>query len=407
MQWFGAKRAIAQMEIEYSDGKKEIIISDDSWKFSAGPVVTSCIYDGEIYDANLEQTGWDAPDFDDSKWQKVHLVDAPGGQLISQIMPAIKVNRIIKPLAVTNPQEGVYVFDMGQNFAGWARLKVQGAKGTTVTLRYAENILSNGMLDRRTINNIKAEDQYTLKGRGEEIYEPHFTYHGFRYVEVRGFPGKPTKENIEGCVVHSAVQKVGYFECSNPDINRLHKAIVWSQRSNLMGMPTDCPQRDERLGWMADAYVTADEAMDNYDMFLFYRNWLRGIKSNQNKDGDLPIISPRPNMEPGQVDWGSGYILLAWYDYLHYGDKTVLAEHFENMEKYLEYLTTKAHNFILPKSIYGDWVSVVQNWQGGDPEGTATAFFCYDAAVVAKIAAVLNFPEKAAKYIKFSSFAVV
>ncbi len=398
MQWFGSKRALLQMEIEYSDGSRQTVISDASWKTSPGAVVSSCIYDGETYNANLEQPGWNAPAFDDAKWQDAHIVDPPGGRLVSQLMPAIKVNEVIKPAALKNPKEGLYVFDMGQNFAGWARLKVRGRKGTEITLRYAENIADNGMIDRRTTGLAKAEDHYILKGQGEEVYEPHFTYHGFRYVEVSGFPGVPTIENLEGCVVHSAVKTVGHFECSNADINRLHSVILWSQKSNLMGMPTDCPQRNERLGWMADAYVTAEEAMDNFDMSLFYRHWLRGIRSNQNTDGDLPIISPRPFMEPGQVDWSSGYIILAWYYYLHYGDKSVLAEHFANMEKYLDFLSRKAHNFILPKSIYGDWVSVVQDWLGGDPEGTATAFFYFDALLASKIAETLNLPEKAEKF---------
>ena len=398
MQWFGSKRAILQMEITYDDGSSQTVVSDDSWKFSSGPIVSSCIYDGEVYDANLVPLGWNRAEFEDSQWQTANIVDAPGGRMLSQTMPAIKVNQTIKPLSVTNPREGVYVFDMGQNFAGWARLKVHGPRGTKIVLRYAENISRDGMIDRRTLNLVKAEDVYILKGQGEEIYEPHFTYHGFRYVEVSGFPGTPTKENVEGCVVHSAVEQVGAFGCSNADINRLHKVILWSQRSNLMGMPTDCPQRDERLGWMADAYVTAEEAMDNFDMFLFYRNWLRGIRSNQNAEGDLPIISPRPYSDPGQVDWGSGYILLSWYDYLHYGDKSILAEHFANMEKYLDYLTAKSDGYILPPSIYGDWVSVVQNWQGGDPQGTATAFFYYDAAIAAKIAGVLNFKDKETKF---------
>jgi len=398
MQWFGSKRALLQMEIEYTDGKREIIISDNTWKTSLGPVLSSCIYDGEQYDATQEQPGWDKPGFDDSGWEKANEVDAPRGKLISQLMPAIKVNQIIKPLNVTTPEQGIYVFDMGQNFSGWARLKVNGTKGTKITLKYAENIARDGMIDNRSMNLANAEDSYILKGEGEEIYEPHFTYRGFRYVEIHGFPGTPTADNLSGCVVHSSVKPVGRFECDNPIINRLHKVILWSQRNNLMGFPTDCPQRDERLGWLADAYVTSEEAMNNFDMFLFYRNWLSGIKSNQDASGDLPIISPRPFMDEGQVDWGSGYILLAWYDYQHYGDKSILEEHFDNMEKYLDFLTTKSDNYILPKSIYGDWVSIVQNWKGGDPEATSTAFFYYDASVMSKIAKILNKKDKVSKF---------
>ena len=399
MQWYGSQRAIAQLHLEYSDGTSEITVTDETWKTSTGPVVRSCIYDGETYDANLEVPGWDTPGFDDSGWEKAHIVEPPGGNMIPHTMEPIQVTETIRPVNLTNPKPEVWIFDMGQNFAGWARLTVQGPAGTEVRMRYAENIGADGLLDRRSMNLAEATGAYILKGQGVEVYEPHFTYYGFRYVEVTGFPGKPTLDSLTGCVVHSACKPVGTFDCGNELINRIHRATLWSQRSNMIGYPMDCPQRDERLGWMGDAHVTAEEAMLNFHMPLFYANWLSGIQANQNQEsGDLPYISPRPFDESGTIAWSSAYILIAWYGYLHYGDHTFLQDHFESMKKYVDFLGTEAEDFILPKDRYGDWLSVSENWQRGEPEGVSTAYYYYNASLVAKIADVLGEQDDSERY---------
>ena len=281
MQWYGTKRAIFQLHLEYADGTTETVLSDDSWKAAPGPVVSSCVYDGEIYDARLEQPDWSKHDFDDGAWQPATVLSAPGGEMLLQQMERIEVTETLKPVKLTSPDSGIYIFDMGQNFAGWARLRVKGPSGTAVTLHFSENVFPDGRLNPRTTGGAKATDVYILKGNGTEIFEPHFTFHGFRYVQVTGFPGEPELGSLEGRVVHSACQSVGSFETSNPRLNRIHSVIRWSQRSNMVGFPMDCPQRDERLGWMADAHVVAEEAMFNLHTPLFYRNWLSGIKANQ------------------------------------------------------------------------------------------------------------------------------
>ncbi len=399
MQWFGSKRMILQMDVEYEDGSAQIISSDESWKSALGPVTTSCIYDGESYDATQELPGWDETGYDDSAWESVNIVEAPGGRMISQMMEPIKVTETIKPVALKNPSPGVYVYDMGQNFAGWTRLKVKGSKGTKVTLRYAENAHADGNLDVKSMNLAQATGSYTLKGEGVEVYEPRFTYYGFRYVEITGFPGEPTLENLEGCVVHSACERTGSFECGNELINRIRLCTLWSQRSNLMGYPTDCPQRDERLGWMGDAHLTAEEAMLNFHMPLFYKNWLSGIKANRDESsGDIAYISPRPNYDVGQPDWSSGYLLIVWYYYLQYGDRQILEEHFEAMEHYVKYLGTTADGYILPKSRYGDWLSVAEDWERGDPASTNTAYYYYDTMILSKAAKVLGRESTSKKY---------
>lgn len=403
MQWFGSKRMILQMHIDYVDGSTQIISSDESWKSARGPIVTSCIYDGESYDATQELSGWDKPHYDDSAWESVNIVEAPGGRMISQMMEPIKISEVIKPVGLRNPKPGVYVYDMGQNFAGWARLKVEGPKGTKITLRYAENVHEDGTLDFKSMNLAQATGSYILKGQGVELYEPHFTYYGFRYIEMTGFPGEPDPENLEGCVVHSACEHTGSFECSNELINSIHRCTLWSQRSNLMGYPTDCPQRDERLGWMGDAHLTAEEAMLNFHMPLFYKNWLSGIEANRDESsGDIPIISPRPNLDGGQPDWSSGYLLIVWYYYLQYGDRQILEDHFEAMECYVRYLGTTAKDHILPKSRYGDWLSVAEGWERGDPVSTTTAFYYYNTRILSKVAMVLGREDISRKYAEFA-----
>jgi alpha-L-rhamnosidase len=403
MQWFGAKRAIFQLYIDFEGGSTKTIISDNSWTTAPGPVVSSCIYDGEIYDANLEKQGWDQPNYDDSDWENVNIVESPGGKMISQMMEPIKVIETIKPVALKNPQPGVYVYDMGQNFAGWARLKVQGKKGVKVVLRYAENLADNGMIDTTSNNKAKSTDTYILKGKGTELYEPFFTYHGFRYVQVTGFPGEPNPDNLEGCVVHSDVEPSGHFSCSSDAINHIHQCILWSQKSNLMGIPTDCPQRDERLGWLGDAHMTAEEAMHNFHMPLFYKNWLGGIQANQDiKTGDIPFISPWTFMEAGTPTWSGGYLLIIWYYYLYYGDTQIIAEHFDRMKRYVDLINSQATDYILPKDRYGDWVSVAEGWKRGDPESAVTAFFYYIAIVVSDAAKVLGLSDDAQHYAKLA-----
>ena len=390
MQWFGSKRAILEMHLEYADGSTEIVTTDESWKVAAGPVTSACIYDGETYDANLEQPGWDKPGFDDSQWENAQVVQAPRGKLVSHTMQPIRVTEILKPVKLHNPSDGVYVYDMGQNFAGWARLKVSGPKGATVHFRFAENANEDGSLNRRSMNLAGATGSYTLKGEGTEEYEPRFVFYGFRYVEVTGFPGIPTLDNLSGCVVHSDCEPTGTFECGNNVINKIHKTTLWSQRSNMVGYPMDCPQRDERLGWMGDAQVTAEEAMFNFHMPLFYANWLDGIKSGQAENGDLPYISPRPFMEPGTIAWSVAYPLIVWYHYLYYGDDKIISEHYDAIKNYLKFLDTTATDCILPPDTYGDWLSIAPGWDRGKPAETSTGYYFYIANLLSQMATVLG-----------------
>lgn len=409
MQWFGAKRAILQLHIDYKDGHTEVVVSDENWKFHDGPILYNCIYDGEYFDATKEIDNWSKPNYDDSEWEKVRVVQSPKADLRSQSMQAIKVVQTIIPTHIIKLKPNVIVYDMGQNFAGWVKIKVRGRKGTKLHLRYAEDINEDGTINPTSNEHAKAEATYILKGGGAEVYEPRFTFYGFKYVEISSDTQLPEIKNIEGCVVHSNNQLVGIFECGNEIINKIHSATLWSQKSNMVGYPLDCPQRDERLGWFGDAQVTADEAMFNFDMSLFYNNWITGIRTNQNKStGDIPIISPRPYIRDEGVEWSSTYLILVWKYYIFYGDENILRENYFAMKQYVSFLDSISENNILKQGWIGDWGSLVSGWQEGEPESIPTAFYYWDSLILSKIARVLGesedliYFEKKAKIIKES-----
>jgi alpha-L-rhamnosidase len=305
-------------------------------------------------------------------------------------MPAIKVVQTIKPKEL-KPYGNSRLFDMEQNFSGWVRIKVSGKKGTKIKIRFAEDIHDDGTIDVTSNENAKATAEYILKGEGIEIYEPRFTYFGFKYAEVSSENGSFELKDIEGRVVHTDNSLIGDFSCDNDLVNKIHSATVWSQKSNMLGYPMDCPQRDERLGWFGDAQVTAEEAMFNFDMAQFYENWFEGIKENQDeKTGDLPIISPQPYIWDEGVEWSSTYFTMLWQFYQFYGDKRILTRHYNTMKRYMQFLDSISNDFILPMGWIGDWGSMVNGWKEGQPESVPTAFYYWDAKILSKIAKVLN-----------------
>ncbi|RIJ50536.1 hypothetical protein D1614_00950 [Maribellus luteus] len=399
MQWFGEKQAMLNMHITYKDGSTEVITTDNTWKIADGPIRHHCIYDGETYDATKEIADWGKPGFDDSKWESAKNVEAPKGKFTAQIMPAIKRVETIKPLSVTYPNDSISVVNFGQNFSGWVRIKVRTERGQKTIIRFAENS-KDGMIDTKSNDKAVTTDTYIAKGEKEEIFEPRFTYHGFQYVEVSGLPYQLEAEDIEAVVVHSAVEQTGSFECSNEQINNIHKAVLWSYRSNLMGYPTDCPQREERLGWIGDAHVVAEAGIYNFEVNQFYNKWLDDIRVNQDKNnGYIPYIAPRPisNGDPA-FSWSSGYHLIAWYHYLYYGDKKILEENYEAMKKYVDYLSTLADKYILPNDKYGDWVSPLDGWKRGTPASISTGYYYYNSSIVAKAAKILGNNEDSKTY---------
>lgn len=390
MQWFGYKKALAQLHVTYQDGSEEIVGTDENWRTSRGPVLFNCVYDGEIYDANEELEGWSKPGYNDSDWGNVILMNAPKAQLFSHLMPAIEINEIRKPVRITAPKSGMKVYDLGQNFTGWVRLTMKGEKGTRVKIRFSEELYEDGTLNFTCNEKAKATIEYILKGDGNETYQPRFTYFGFQYVEITADEELPEITNLEGCVIYSANRTISEFASSHELINKIHRATVWSQKSNMLSYPMDCPQRDERLGWMGDAQVTAEEAMFNFDMALFYKNWFRGIRANQHLEtGDIPIISPRPYIKDEGVEWSSSFITMVWKSYLYYGDRVLLEENYDAMKRYVDFLGQISKDNIIPKGWIGDWGSMVAGWEEGEPESVPTAYYFLNATILQKIAEVL------------------
>jgi alpha-L-rhamnosidase len=393
--WYGTPALLFQMNIELESGKRMSIVSRPSWKMKDGPIVSDSVYDGETYDARLETPGWDRSGYDDSSWSAAQSVAGPKGVLSAEMMPTIQVVDSLSPVAMTNPEPGVYVYDMGQNASGWVRLRVQGARGATVTLRFTEMVYDNGMINRENIEAAKSQDTYILRGGDAEVYEPRFTYHGFRYVEVRGFQGTPNLDSVRGRVVHSAVATTGGFVASKQILNQIQKLIHWSQLTNLFGIPTDCDQRNERQGWMGDAQVTAEEAMMNFDMAAFYTNFVRDIHDVQGADGTITDTVPhRYGSRPADPAWGTAYPLICWYMWQQYGDRRILEVNYDGLKKYVEYLGSRATDNVLSYSYYGDWVAVEQT-----PGAFVSAAYYYDdVRVLAKVAKVLGKSAEAERY---------
>jgi alpha-L-rhamnosidase len=386
---------LLQIQIELEGGKQLTVASDASWKTAHGPVVSDSVYHGEVYDARLELRGWDRPGFDASAWSAAKVMEGTKGILSAQMMPPIRVVDSMVPVSLSNPQPGVYVYDFGQNFSGWVELRVSGPAGAAVQMRFSELLYPNGMINRENLQWAKARDIYVLSGSGLEVYEPRFTYHGFRYVEVTGFPGAPSLDSLRGKVVHSAVEPTGSFVASNPLLNQIQKIIRWGQSTNLHSVPTDCDQRNERQGWMGDAQVTAEEAMLNFDMAAFYTNFLRDIRDVQGEDGTITDTVPHKyGSRPADPAWGTAYPLIVWHMYQQYGDRRILEEHYEGLKKYVEFLRSRAPDNILRYSYYGDWVAIEQT----PGEYVSSAYYYWDVQILSQVAKVLGKSSDAQAY---------
>lgn len=395
-------RLILRLEIYYENGGLEIISSDESWKASHGPIQENGLYYGEDYDARLEMPGWNLPGFDDKDWKKAVIL--PGGPTIlaGENIPPVTVNEIIKPVSILKKSSSKYIFDFGQNISGWARLRVQGQAGATIILRYGELLDSQGNLNTATNDHARATDTLILRGEGHETYEPSFTYHGFRYVEVSGLQSEPDENTLEACFVHLKAEKTGHFECSEALLNQIHQTIVRTIRANLMSIPTDCPQRDERHGWLADAWVTAEAASYNFDLAAFYQHFLNLIRQSQKEDGSLPDFVPPYNKKtyPADPAWGSAYLELCWLMYRFYGDLEILRKHFQNLKRYVEFLRKKATgNLLLSSGKYGDWCQPGSMVPKKTPlELVSSSFYYHNVRLFSDICQLLGRHDEASEY---------
>jgi len=377
-------RLFVQLEIEYTDGTRQVVVTDESWKAAYGPILEADFLMGETYDSRKEAPDWCTYWFNDTAWDNVAVTDQIDAMI--QAYPGVTVKKILEIDAkkITEPQKGAYVFDMGQNFAGWVRLKASGRAGTKIVLRFAEMLNPDGTIYTANLREARCTDTYILKGTGEEIWEPRFTYHGFRYVEVTGYPGIPQLDAITGVVVHSDTQRVGTFECSEPMVNQLYHNIVWGQRSNFIEVPTDCPQRDERLGWTGDAQIFIRTATYNMDVAAFFTKWLVDLEDAQSPEGAFPDVAPRKvAMGDGTAAWGDAGVICPWTIYKVYGDKRVIEKHFESMKKWIAYLKAHSKGFLRPARGYGDWVSIASDTP---KDVIATAYFAYSTRLLSKMA---------------------
>ena len=408
---YGYPKLLLQINIEYTDGSRETVYSDESWKLTTdGPIIANNEYDGEIYDARKEISGWNLAGFDDSGWQKAELVEKPGKLLRAQPNEPIKITETIKPVKISEPKPGMYIFDMGQNMVGWVKLKVQGKRGTKVKLRFAEALKDDGTLYLDNIRGAKVTDIYILKGSGEEIWQPRFTYHGFRYVEVSGYPGKPALSAIEGQVVHDALEKSGTFKTSNELINQIYKNAVWGIRGNYRSMPTDCPQRDERQGWLGDRSVESRGESFIHNIFNLYRKWLIDMYDAQLENGSIPDVAPSYwPFYSDNVTWPGSFIVIPEMLFEQYGDTATIRYLYPGMKKWITHMSTYIEDDIIPRDTYGDWCVPPQDRKSihsSDPqritsgELIGTAYFYHELMLMNHYAQLLEREEDAARYLR-------
>jgi alpha-L-rhamnosidase len=408
---------LLQLHLTYADGRTETITSDEQWRATPGPILMSDIYMGETYDARLEKPGWDCAGYDASAWAGVRRFDHPKDIIVAQEGPFMRRHERLRPVRMLHSPHGETILDFGQNMVGWVQLRVRGPQGATITLRHAEVLDRQGNLYTENLRRAKQTTRYTLKGLtgADEIFEPHFTFQGFQYVSVEGFPGEPTLDNFTGVVVHSDTPPTGSFECSNPLINQLQHNIVWGQKGNFVDVPTDCPQRDERLGWTGDTQVFIRTACFNMNVPTFYTKWLRDLSADQ-VDGSVPHVVPDviaktglgelgDEAGSGAAAWGDAAVICPWTLYLTYADTRLLEEQYQSMTGWVNFIHSRADDDLIWRRDFqfGDWL----DYRGQDDrlptpvtnyELIGTAFFAYSTQLLAEAARVLGKTAEAERY---------
>lgn len=347
--WYGdVPELLCELHVAHADGSVTVVASDEAWRATAnGPIRYSDLLHGERYDARLDMPGWSAPGFDGQSWDPVVSVATTNDiALVPERAQPARVAENLTAVSIAELEQGVHVVDLGQNMTGWVRITTHGEAGTRVQLRFAEMLNPDGSLYLDNLRSARPVDTYILRGDVEpEVFEPHFTFHGFRYVEVRGLSGRITADTITGRVVHSDTPATGTFRCSDELINQLHHNIVWGQRSNYLSVPTDCPQRDERLGWLADAQIFLPTATLNMDVSAFVTKWGDDILDAQSDDGAYPDVAPRlVAVRDGAPAWADAGIIVPWVHYRRYEDRRLLERHWPHMERYMAHLQSETRD---------------------------------------------------------------
>ncbi len=396
---YGDKLALlAQLEVWYNDGSIEYILTDENWRAATGPILMNSIYDGETYDARLDSSGWSSSGFDDSVWSAVRSIEWNMNSLKAPLGPPVHRTEKVAPVSIQQSPSGKTIVDFGQNLVGRLVIKVKGPAGHTVILRHAE-VLEEGELGTRPLRFADATDRYTLKGEGSEIWEPRFTFHGFRYVEVNDWPGELKREDLSAVVLHSDMERTGWFECSDPLLNRLHENVVWGMRGNFLDIPTDCPQRDERLGWTGDLQVFSPTASFLYDVSGFLQSWLVDLAIEQYKAGGIvpqvvPMVLDRPM---SGAAWSDAATIVPWVLYQRFGDVKIIADQYESMKAWVDYMVEVAgeNNLWDTGFQYGDWLDPtapphIPGQARTDKAIVASAYYIRSAELVAQAAELLE-----------------
>jgi alpha-L-rhamnosidase len=417
-EFYGKQSALSlELRATTDKGTPSPLMSDESWQASYGPILYSELYHGERYDARKGQPGWSSPGFETSGWSHAVLRDFPRERLVAQEGPLVRKQEHLEVREVITTPKGETVLDFGQNLTGWVRFTVRGSAGQRVVLRHAEVLDAEGNFYTENLRDARAEIEYILQGDGEESFEPHFTFHGFRFVRVDEWPGSVDPANFTAVVLHSEMESTLSFECSNPLLNQLHHNILWGWKGNAVDVPTDCPQRDERLGWTGDAEVFIGTATYLTQSAGFYRRWLRDLASEQFEDGGIPfvvpdIFTPIASEVPmftsshSSTGWGDAAVICPWTVYEHYGDRRLLVEQYVSMKAWVEYIRTHAEGGLIWNTgfHFGDWVALDAkegSYFGATPNDlTATAFYAYSTELVARAARALGKSEDAAGYEK-------
>ena len=391
---------MAQLRLEHKDGSVEWIATDSSWKADTSPILQAEIYDGETFDATRIQPGWDTAAFHKTTWKPV-VVETPSVPIIeSQTFQPIREERLLTAKTITSPQPGVYIYDFGQNAAGMERLQISGKRGTDIRLRFAEVLNPDGTMYVENLRTAKATDHYILAGTGQETYQPRFTFHGFRYVEITGAASKPPLDAVKVVVLHTNAPFTATLESGSPMVNQLWSNIVWGQRSNFVGVPTDCPQRDERLGWTADAQVFWRTATYNMDLAAFSRKYSADLRGTQVGTEMYGIFAPgvtAPNAGFG-TGWSDAGVVIPWTAWLQYGDQRIAEQNWSAMEKYLQTIADQNADYLWTKGIgipYGDWLAPDEKTS---INLIATAYWAYDASRMAEMAHAMGKDADEQKY---------
>lgn len=403
---YGDKLAvILQLEVEYEDGSKELISSDENWKASTGPIQKSEIYDGELYDARLKKTGWNSVDYDDSSWNGVIIRKYGKDGLAAQIGPPVQITETIKPVRKIHSPSGELIFDMGQNMVGWVEFKLSGKAGSKITLCHAEVLDKDGNFYTENLRGADQKIEYIFSGSGTEIFEPHFTFQGFRYVKVENYEGEIGLDDLAGKVIHSAMEPIGDFECSDTLINQLQHNIKWGLKGNFLDVPTDCPQRDERLGWTGDAQAFAPTACFIMDVSSFYTKWLRDVAADQDDEGRVPFVVPDilnsdntfGGFSGAATGWADVATVIPWTMYEYFGDKNILKVQYPSMKAWVDYMKKQAGDSHLYNTgfHFGDWLSFSTTspaYPGAytDTDLIATAYFYHSATILYRSAEIVG-----------------